>query len=490
MDLDHNACYRAICARDSRYDGRLFTGVRTTRIYCRPVCPARTPRRENVVFYPTAAAAQEAGFRPCLRCRPETAPDLGAWRGASNTVSRALALIEMGALDQQGVTALGERLGVGERHLRRLFARYLGPSPVAVAQTRRVLLAKQLIQETALPMTEVALASGFDSVRRFNETFLALYRRPPTALRREGRLETAASGEIILALRFKPPYDWPTMLAFFAARAITGVEAVEDQTYHRAIAIDGAHGTLAVRPAGANALSVALRLPKLAALPGIIARLRGMFDLACDPEVVAATLVRDEKLAPLVAARPGLRLPGGWDGFETAARAILGQQVTVVGAARCAGALVEKFGEELRASHPRLTRVFPTPAALAGADLTSIGLTRARAASLRRLAETVAADPDFLSPRHSAEEIMARLRAQPGVGEWTAQYFALRQLRDPDAFPASDLALLRAMADDAGARPSPKTLLARAEHWRPWRAYAAQHLWTADAPSLSGASRA
>ncbi|PPQ38769.1 DNA-3-methyladenine glycosylase II [Rhodoblastus acidophilus] len=477
MDLAPDACYRAICARDSRFDGRLFTGVKTTRIYCRPVCPARTPRLENVAFFPTAAAAQEAGFRPCLRCRPETAPDLGAWRGASNTVSRALALIEMGALDQRGVEALAERVGVGERQLRRLFARHLGASPIAVAQTRRVLLARQLIQETSLPMTEVALAAGFDSLRRFNETFLALYRRPPTALRRAGGVE-ASSGEIALALRFKPPYDWTAILGFLGARAIAGVESVEGGSYRRAIALEGEHGVVSVAPSGADALKVVLRLPKLALLPGIIARLRRVFDLAADPEAVAADLARDPKLAPLVAARPGLRVPGGWDGFELAVRAILGQQVTVAGAARCASKLTERYGEPLRCADPVLSRIFTTPAALAGADFSGFGLPSARAETLRRLAQTVAADPDFLSARHAPAEVMARLRGLPGVGEWTAQYFALRMLREPDAFPADDLDLRRAMAED-GARPTPKNLLARANLWRPWRAYAAQHLWTA-----------
>ena len=227
MDLDHDACYRAVETRDARFDGRFFTAVKTTGIYCRPVCPARTPKRENVIFYPTAAAAQEAGFRPCLRCRPETSPDLGAWRGASNTVSRALVLIEAGALDEGDVDALAGRLGVGERQLRRLFRRHLGASPVAVAQTRRVLLAKQLIHETRLSMTEVALAAGFGSVRRFNETFQQLYDRPPIALRRSGREPTSAAGAVTLKLPYKPPYDWDAILAFLAPRAIPGVEVVE-----------------------------------------------------------------------------------------------------------------------------------------------------------------------------------------------------------------------------------------------------------------------
>ncbi|MDD3838355.1 MAG: Ada metal-binding domain-containing protein, partial [Phenylobacterium sp.] len=249
MDLDEDACYRAVCTRDPRFDGRLFTGVKTTGIYCRPICPARTPKRENVTFFRTAAAAQEAGFRPCLRCRPETSPDLGAWRGTSNTVARALALIEAGALDEGDVDALAGRLGVGERQLRRLFQRHVGASPVSVAQTRRVLLAKQLIHETRLPMADVALASGFGSVRRFNETFQQLFGRPPGALRRAGAAETPAAAGVTLRLAFKPPYDWGQINRFLAARAIPGVEVVDPSRYARALSVEGRPGVVTVRPA-------------------------------------------------------------------------------------------------------------------------------------------------------------------------------------------------------------------------------------------------
>src|SRR5580704_15803387 len=256
MDLDHDSCYRAVCLRDVRFDGRFFTGVKTTGIYCRPICPARTPRSENVTFFPTAAAAQEAGFRPCLRCRPETAPDLGAWRGTSNTVSRALGLIELGALDQADVDALAGRLGVGERQLRRLFRQHLGASPVAVAQTRRVLLAKQLIHETPLPMVEIAFAAGFGSIRRFNETFRALFGRAPRDLRRAKGPDVSAGprGEIILLLRYHPPYDWQSVLEFLRRRAIPGIEVVTADRYARSVQLDGVKGTVAVEPASGNAL--------------------------------------------------------------------------------------------------------------------------------------------------------------------------------------------------------------------------------------------
>jgi AraC family transcriptional regulator, regulatory protein of adaptative response / DNA-3-methyladenine glycosylase II len=479
LDLDHDACYRAIAVRDARFDGRLFTGVKTTGVYCRPICPARTPRSENVAFFPTAAAAHEAGFRPCLRCRPETSPDLGAWRGASNTVSRALALVELGALDEASVDDLASRVGMGERQLRRLFQQHLGASPIAVAQSRRVLLAKQLIHETRLPMTEIAMAAGYGSLRRFNDTFQALFQRPPTALRRTGGVDIPAGpkGEISLLLRYRPPYDWPAMLGFLRARAITGVESVDGDAYRRTIGLDGQQGTVTVRPAAGNALNATVRFPKLSALPQIIARLRRVFDLAADPDAIALQLVKDPALAPLVAARPGLRVPGAWDGFELAVRAVLGQQITVPGAIRLAGALVTRFGEPLREPDGALTHVFPDPAMLAGADPASMGMPRSRGVALLAVAAAVVADPHIFAAGRSLEEAVAQLRALPGIGEWTAQYIAMRQLREPDAFPAADIGLMRAMAGRDGVRPSATALLARAETWRPWRAYAAQHLW-------------
>jgi AraC family transcriptional regulator of adaptative response / DNA-3-methyladenine glycosylase II len=484
MDLDHDACYRAISVRDARFDGRFFTGVKTTGIYCRSICPARTPRSENVTFFPSAAAAQEAGFRPCLRCRPETAPDLGAWRGTSNTVSRALSLIEMGALDDSDVDTLAGRVGIGQRQLRRLFDQHLGASPIAVAQTRRVLLGKQLVHETRLPMTEIAMAAGFGSLRRFNETFAALFGRPPTALRRAAGPDVSAGGrgEVSLLLRYRPPYHWPAMLDFLAARAIAGVESVDGGVYRRTIGLDGLQGTVTVQPAAGHALRATVRFPRLSALPKIIGRIRRVFDLAADPDSIAVQLAKDAALAPLVAARPGLRVPGAWDGFELAVRAVLGQQITVAAAIRLAGKLVARYGRPLRdpEPHARLTHVFPEPALVADAPpaaLARLGMPRSRAAALSAVAAAVVTDPEIFAAGRSLEEAIAQLRSLPGIGEWTAQYIAMRQLREPDAFPAADVGLLRAMESAAGLRPSASELLARAEHWRPWRAYAAQHLW-------------
>jgi AraC family transcriptional regulator of adaptative response / DNA-3-methyladenine glycosylase II len=492
MELpDRKVCYRALQSRDSRFDGLLFVGVTSTGIYCRPVCPARTAKFEHCRFFGSAAAAQDAGFRPCLRCRPETAPDLASWRGTSNTVSRARALISDGALDGENasVETLADRLGVGERQLRRLFLQHLGASPVAVAQTRRVLFAKQLIHETRMPMTQVASAAGFGSVRRFNETFKELFHRPPVALRRRASAAApAANAGVTLRLRFRPPYDWDSMLAHLRARAIPGVEVVDGDHYLRTVEMDGAMGSVEVGHESARqCLTVTIYFPIIRAFHTIVARVRRLFDTGADIETIDAHLSRDPLLAPLVAQRPGLRAPGGWDGFELAVRAILDQQISVTAARNLAGQLVALHGMGIskgQVRHPGLTHVFPSAKRLAAAGTLGLCMPASRQASLKALAEAAAADPHLFRPFGTIEEAIARLRSIRGVGEWTAQYIALRALREPDAFPASDIGLLRGAAID-GVRPSPTKLLHRAESWRPWRAYAAQHLWAAQATSIS-----
>jgi AraC family transcriptional regulator of adaptative response / DNA-3-methyladenine glycosylase II len=489
--LDPAACYRALQTRDPRFDGRIFVGVTSTGIYCRPVCPARTAKFENCRFYGSAAAAQEDGFRPCLRCRPETAPDVGVWRGTSNTVSRGLALIADGALDgdEASVDHLAERLGIGGRQLRRLFKQHLGATPVAVAQTRRVLFAKQLIHDTRLPMAEIALAAGFGSVRRFNETFLQLFKRPPSAIRRKAVAalpegSVAATG-VELRLRYRPPYDWPAMLGFLRTRAVDGVEQVVGQTYRRTVLHDGRVGTveIGILPER-DSLTATIRFPSVQALPAIVTRIRRVFDLGADVATIGAHLARDPLLAPLVAERPGLRAPGGWDGFELAVRAVLGQQVTVEAGRRLAGQLVRLCGSPVPAEQEgdaALALAFPTAAQAAAADLTPLGMPGSRKATLTALAQAALADPLLFQPLATIEDTVARLRAIHGIGEWTAQYIALRAIRETDAFPASDVGLLRSAAGQDGLRPSPAALVSRAEPWRPWRAYAAQHLWAADA---------
>ncbi|HVK89839.1 MAG TPA: AlkA N-terminal domain-containing protein [Mycoplana sp.] len=486
--IDPHICYRALQSRDPRFDGRIFVGVTTTGIYCRPICPARTPKFENCRFFASAAAAQEAGLRPCLRCRPETAPDLAFWHGTSNTVSRALGLIAEGGMDSDtGVERLAERLGIGDRQLRRLFKQHLGASPIAVAQTRRVLFAKQLIQETRLPMTEIAFAAGFGSVRRFNETFQTLFRRPPRELRRGSAQElpegTVNEAGVTLRVRYRPPYDWHSMLAFLEARAIEGVESVTEGTYRRTFFHGGECGVVEIRhePTRQN-LAVTVRFPSVRALPQILTRVRRVFDVGADIETIGTHLARDPFLATLLAQRPGLRAPGAWDGFELAVRAVLGQQITVVAARRLAGQLVALCGKRLPAgTDDALTHCFPSADLVAAADLSQLGMPTARKTALRAIAEAALADSTLFQSLGSVEEGVARLRSIRGIGDWTAHYIALRALRETDAFPATDIGLLRGAADEAGSRPTSAQLLERAEKWRPWRAYAAQHLWAADA---------
>jgi len=496
MHLDREACYRALLTRDARFDGRFFIAVRTTGVYCRPICPARPPKLENTIFMPSAAAAQEAGFRPCLRCRPETSPDLAAWNGTSSTVSRALALIAAGALDEDDVDGLAARLGMGERQLRRLFQKHLGASPKAVAQTRRSLFAKRLITDTRLPMAEVALAAGFGSVRRFNDTFRKLYGRPPGALRRGELATAAADSAVTLTLPYKPPYDWPAMVGFLAPRAIPGVEHVRPDLYARTIALGEAYGTIFVRPAyrrrDEHALAATICFPVVTALPLIVERIRRIFDLGADPAIIAEHLSADPQLAPLVAARPGLRVPGAWDGFELAVRGILGQQISVAAATRLAGKLVAAYGVPLpspdRADAACLRYVFPSPERIIGTEpAATLGMPAARGRAILSLAAAAAADRRLFEPSRSLEDAIDRLRALPGIGEWTAQYIAMRALREPDAFPAADIGLLRASAAADG-RPTPAELLIRAAAWCPWRAYAAVHLWSAG-PATHGSAK-
>ncbi len=485
-------CYRALESRDARFDGLIYVAVRSTGIYCRPICPARTPRIANCRFFGSAAAAQDAGFRPCLRCRPETAPDLASWRGTSNTVSRALALIVEGALNGGGasVERLAERLGLGERQLRRLFVQHLGASPISVAQTRRVLFAKQLIHETQMPMTEVALAAGFGSIRRFNETFQGLFHRPPSALRRRTSTNSAnAEDGIILRLRYRPPYDWNSIIGFLQARTIPEVEVVKNGHYFRTVEIDGFTGTIDVsHQSERQNICVRIRFPHVKSLPAIVARVRRQFDIGADIETIDAHLSNDPFLAPLVAKRPGLRAPGGWNGFELAVRAVLGQQISVVAARRLAGQIAALYGKPVPNSNGGqrgLSRTFPTAERLAKVKSISLGMPAARLAALKALAEAAVADPNLFRQLGSIDETVARLKAIRGVGEWTAQYIALRAVREMDAFPATDVGLLRGAAKvGRKAAVTATVLLDQAESWRPWRAYAAQHLWAADATLL------
>lgn len=487
MKLEHDICYRALQSRDSRFDGQFFTGVRTTGIYCRPVCPAPTPKVENCVFLPSAAAAQEAGFRPCLRCRPEVSPKLTATFEGGAVVGRALRLISEGVLDEQPVETLAGRVGVTERHLRRLFMEHLGASPSTVALNRRILFAKQLLDETRLPVTEVGLAAGFNSLRRFNEVILKTYQRSPRELRKEKSGETPEKqfSMTTLKLPYSQPYNWPVMAAFMRGRATAGVEEITENFYRRSIRLDGQHGLVEVRPVpGQSYLLANIRFPKVAALGRIVERLRRVFDLGANSQEIEAHLGADPFLGKIVAALPGLRVPGAWDKFELAVRAILGQQISVAAATTLAGRLVEKYGEPLTldglpVSQGGVRFVYPRPEVLAEADLTTIGIFGTRARSISALAGAVASNPDLLNEESSLEESLKKLCELPGIGRWTASYIAMRALREPDAFPSSDLGLLRAMQPESGSL-TPAQLEKRAETWRPWRAYAALYLWASE----------
>lgn len=486
---DPEVCFRTLESRDARFDGLIFVAIKSTGIYCRPICPARTPKFENCRFFGSAAAAQDAGFRPCLRCRPETAPNLAAWRGTSNTVSRALVLIGEGVLDgdSASVEKLAARLGLGERQLRRLFLQHLGVSPVSVAQTRRILFAKQLIHETRMPMTEVALAAGFGSIRRFNETFQELFHRPPKALRSRTSISSAKVDDgIVLRLRYRPPYDWDSIIAFLQARAIPEVEVVSNGHYYRTIEMEGIPGMIEVsHQSERESICVKIRFPNVKSLPAIVARVRRQFDIDADIERIDAHLSNDPFLTPLVAARPGLRAPGGWDGFELAVRAILGQQISVTAARRLAGQIVSLYGKRVPnayVDHAGLSRTFPTAERLAKAKSIPVGMPAVRRMAIKALAEAAVEDPNLFRRVGYVKETVDRLKAIRGIGEWTGQYIALRAVREMDAFPATDIGLLRSAARvGRTAAMSSAVLLERAESWRPWRAYAAQHLWAADA---------
>jgi AraC family transcriptional regulator, regulatory protein of adaptative response / DNA-3-methyladenine glycosylase II len=476
MNLNRQVCSRARLSRDVRFDGKFFIGVTTSRVYCRPVCPAPTAKEKNVRYFPSAAAAAEAGFRPCLRCRPECSPGTPAWLGTPNTVSRALRLIGGTGLEDGGVEGLAERLGVGSRHLRRLFIRHLGATPSAVAQTQRLHFVKKLIDETNLPMSQVAISSGFGCVRRFNAAIRKVYHRTPTQIRRLAR-QTAIQKEnqYLFRLRFRPPYDWHGMLAFLAPRATPGVEVVELGSYRRSISLHGSHGYMEISlDEGNNALAVRVQFDDPRSLFFITERVRAMFDLSADWADIVQSLRVDPELARQVEAGPGLRVPGCWNGFELATRAILGQQITVRGATTLAGRLVRTFGKSFSVARG-LTHLFPPAEVLADARLASIGLPAARGETIRALARAICDGKIRFEGVVGSDSFLARLCEIPGIGKWTAQYVAMRALGEPDAFPSTDLGLLRRLA----LRTS-RELELRAEAWRPWRAYAAMYLWNAN----------
>ena len=475
MTLDANTCYRALRARDARFDGRFFVAVSSTRIYCRPVCTVKPPKRENCRFYPSHAAAESAGYRPCLRCRPELAPGNASVDATTRLAQAAASLIEDRTLDEEGLEAVAARLGITDRHLRRAFGAEFGVSPVEFAQTQRLLLAKRLLTDTSLPVTEVAYASGFGSLRRFNALFKQRYRLQPGQLRRHMKGSGAVSSDALhFELSFRPPYDWSAICIFLGARAIVGVEALEDGRYRRTVRIPLAGkehlGWVEVTLSPKKpALRVTVSASLAKALPPVLSRVKALMDLSCNPLEVA------QGLGALAKRHPGLRVPGAFDGFEVAVRAILGQQVTVAAARTVAGRLAAAFGDPLETPFNSINRIFPTTARIAElpyGHIARLGMPGARARTVLALAKAVAHGGLELMPNADIEATLDKLRALPGVGEWTAQYIAMRALAWPDAFPHTDYGVMKALGEK-----DPRRVLAAGEAWRPWRAYAVMHLW-------------
>lgn len=478
---------RARKSRDARFDGQFYIGVTTTGIYCRPICPANTPKSENVTFFPTAAAASEAGYRPCLRCRPECAPGTPAWSGTSTTVRRGLRLIANGVLDDSNVENLAARLGVTSRHLRRLFTRHLGASPLAVAHTRRLHFAKQLIDQTRLPMQDIAIAAGYGSVRRFNDAFVKTYGRSPRELRRAGDAAESSDPDTVLTVSLPccEPFDWAALLEFFAARAVPEVESVEGGCYRRTVTIDGQSGVIEVR-LDRDKVLLAMHGVATQNIFTVVQQCREVFDLDAPVQEITRVLSQDAVLARRLRDNPGVRVPGAWNGFELAVRAVLGQQISVKAATTIAGRLAKVYGEPTKTTGaPGLTRLFPVPERLARARFNNMGITGSRAATLRRLARAVIDGSLSFDTSQDPAAFREALLAIPGIGEWTAQYVAMRALKNPDAFPAADLGLLRAFDAPGQERPRPAQLEELSQGWRPWRAYAALLLWSS-APGSGG----
>lgn len=473
MKLDANICYQALLTRDARFDGCFFVGVATTGIYCRPVCPAKPPAGRNCSFFPSAAAAEAAGFRPCLRCRPELAPGASSIEANANLARRAADLIETSIPEGWRLSGLADRLGVTDRHLRRVFRAELGASPLQFAQTHRLLLAKRLLTDTSLSITDVAMGSGFSSIRRFNALMKDHYRMSPTDFRRKSG-EAPGSDVISLRLGYRPPMAWEELLAFLGARAVEGVESISKDRYRRSVGVEAGGRLLCgwIEVICSNPqplLEVVVGGPLLTAIPRVLAGVKRLFDLSAHPVAIASVL------GPLALDRPGLRVPGAFDGFEIAVRAILGQQISVKSASTLAARFTRAFGEPVDTPFQEIRRLFPKPARIADCTvpmITALGITSRRAVSLIALAGAVADGSLRLDAGAHIEETLKALLDLPGVGVWTAQYVAMRALAWPDAFPHSDYGVMKALRET-----SPARVLAMAEKWRPWRAYAAMHLW-------------
>lgn len=481
MINDFDRCYRIAECRDARFDGRFIIAVTSTGIYCRPSCPATTPRRRNVHFYPSAAAAQQAGFRACRRCRPDAAPGAPDWNVRADVVARAMRLIADGVVDREGVAGLAARLHYSERHLTRLVAAELGAGPLAIARAQRAQTARVLLETTDLRITDVAFAAGFASVRQFNDTMREVFATTPSTLRGGPRRDAAPSGVIALRLPRRAPFAARPLFDFLGTRAIAGVEAYDGTTYRRVLSLPAGPAIVELE-AATDHVRCRLRLSAVSDLAAAVERVRRTLDLDADPEGSDEDLARDRALRPLVRATPGLRVPGSPDPTELVARAILGQQISVRGARTLAGRLVAALGapldDRLASADDGLTHAFPLAAAIADDALVDLGMPSSRKDTLRRVMAAIAEGGVRLDPGADRSEAERALLAIKGIGPWTASYVALRALRDPDAFLPGDLGV-RHGAARLGLPDEPRALTAAAERWRPWRAYAQMHLWSA-----------
>jgi len=461
-------CYRAAQSRDARFDGWLYLAVASTGIYCRPSCPALMPKRGNARFYATAAAAQLAGFRACRRCRPDAVPGSPEWDMRADVVARAMRLVADGVVDREGVAGLASRLGYTTRHLHRLLVDEVGAGPLSLARTQRAHTARLLLETTDLPVTDVAFAAGFGSVRQFNETVHAVFACPPTRLRQQALAVPRTPGTVVLRLPYREPFDSTSLLRHFADRAVASLEHLAGTTYARSLRLS--HGTATVQlTADDGYVRCALRLTDLRDLGAAAHRCRRILHLDADPQGVAEVLGRDQLLRPLVQRHPGLRVPGSPDGFETAVRAIVGQQVSLAAARTITARIVQAYGPALPGPQGSVTHAFPSPEALA--ECADLPMPASRGRTLRSLAAAVAGGDIALTPGADRRAVRAALGAIPGIGPWTTEYVALRGLGDPDAFPETDLGLRRALA-------ALGVTATAAERWRPLRSWAAQHLWT------------
>jgi AraC family transcriptional regulator of adaptative response / DNA-3-methyladenine glycosylase II len=480
-ELDPAFCWQAVHSRDRRFDGRFFAGIVTTGVYCRSTCPASFGTPNNVRWFHSAVAAEAAGFRPCKRCRPDTSPGSSAWFGTWAVVSHAVKLVSQGALNEGNLEQLADRVGVGSRHLRRLFNQHLGASPLKIARSHRVQVARNLIVQTHLSTKEIVRCTGFASIRQFNHSVKTTFGQSPTALRRlQGTAEADDSRDgIVVYLPYRAPFDWPSLIQFLKPRATRGVEVVEDEFYRRTIQIDGVVGAIEVwdQPSLVR-LAMRVILPRYDCLMRVVQRARRLFDLGADVLHIGRHLAQDARFAKMVAERPGLRAPGAWDGFELAVRATLRQQLTVVDAPAFADRLVLTFGRSVQTPIRGLSHLFPTPAILAEANLANLGIPAEQAETISSLARAVSARKLTFDCYRSLEDTLSRLCAFPKLDGGVASYIAMRGLGEPDAFPYTDLGLRRALGAP-GRAVSPAELLRIFEKFRPWRAYAAMHLWAA-----------